>query len=213
MLLTRGKIVLLAAIFLGGCQSQPVLSADQLRPATDLAGVLLNIKLATQTGLILRNDFYHEGNLKRVFGPKSVTYQTPSSSRDIVVDLNDFPESLMRFGKEGTPYSAFTFSVRRYLTVNDELGAVVSLRTVGASTPKVDLYAIERLIGNGWSAIPPPTTGHEPPGWRNEPQRIVGITYNLWRGTPSRTIDFVFHWDGSLESIEAKAGSLPRIPY
>jgi hypothetical protein len=113
MLRARAKLALLAAaVCLGSCQVQPVSSSDQLRQATSLADLLLNMKLATQSGLILRDDFYREDNLKRVFGAKSIIYVVPPSSRNIVVDLSDIPRpAAVRQGRNAL-YSFYFFNTQ-----------------------------------------------------------------------------------------------------
>lgn len=78
----------MAVATLAACVSPPTLQSLQ-----SMAGLLVNVREVTLSGLILREDFYTEANLKRVCGGSAVKLSRIAMDESVLIgaDIGGFP--------------------------------------------------------------------------------------------------------------------------
>lgn len=69
------------------------MTATEIKPPQSMVDLLVNVREATLSGLILREDFYAEDNLKRVFGGSTVRLSRIAMDESVQMgaDMGGFP--------------------------------------------------------------------------------------------------------------------------
>ena len=181
-----------------------VLQPSQLRPPSSIDDLLKNMWSTAQSGLILREDFYTEDNLKRAFGGASVAFpQRCADNTD--ARITEFPAWFPR-------YSTYRIDpgrvdVQRLVGADNRVGAYAyALWSSGMNTPHFD--DIERLFGKRWTECAPPAlpNPHRIITAPTHPKGDSCIVYGDPEGTSGPRIVFAFWSDASLAAVSAQVG-------
>jgi hypothetical protein len=213
-IVTRIVAILLIAIA-SGCEPKPEVPPAPLQTPDSFAALLVNIRLATASGAILKDDFYTEDNLRHVYGAGHVTFSTPSCPINVIPYLRDFPPWLPRIGSGAQPYDAFDLRIRKYVRRDDKPGAWIALEFHSEAGPRPDFDDIERLFGHEWTPCPPPPPNPHGPIY-DAPTRAHGnecIAYAISKTAPDRTLFFRFAPNALLNAAVASAGEEDDPPW
>jgi hypothetical protein len=140
---------------IGGCVAQPATVADQsnipaVEKPTALEAVLRNLKFALDRGLLLRDDFYQDENLRQYFGGNQTRQKSiDSGTEGSVSGFGDMVEPLV---VSGHAVSGMSFFFRR-VNGPDGVTAVIVLATPGKTALPVDV--VEKVFGRGWRTAEP----------------------------------------------------------
>ena len=172
-----------------------------------LEALLVNVKQALESGLLLRYDFYREDILKQYFGGQKVRLSDDSSSlvSGFVWDFDRFVIPLSVNGKE---VEGLSFSFLRAMGSENEVTATITIVVV--TQAPVHFSTIEKLFGNHWTMSDdrirspheknyPPTAAHG-----NDV-----INYTVQQATFSWKIDFRFAADASLSAAFISTKGVP----
>jgi hypothetical protein len=190
-----------------GCGSQQQYQAGQLQPPKNVTDLVLNMKRAVQSEVILHAEFYAKDNLKQVFGGTEVAYlETPywlgarARAENFNVTISGFPDWLAPMAKGANVDEAFLLSVREYLWTEDKPIASILFQIGRPAASPLDFDAIVRLFTSSWVNPPPgplPLHGVFPPS-PTRPHGNERIIYSLGEGPPKKYIAFAFNFDATL---------------
>jgi hypothetical protein len=213
--------IAMGALATASCAGEAALSRT-LRTPQSMDELLLNVREATASGLILRGDFLSEAKLEQAFAAAVVDVGGVTMNGNTVkgAKLEGFPAWA---GHTPDGKACLTFSVRYYKGFMTDGTPQASL-FLGFEEPCRPRFAdIERLFGTGWQTIvepPVPLSPHgspPPPPPATHPQGYARLKYKLSDLARDRTLELRFDRDGKLEYLDAAAnGSIqlkhPPIP-
>jgi hypothetical protein len=147
-------------------------------PTTPLE-LLQNIKFALDQGLPLREDFYAEANLKRIFGGSKVervTDDPTAGPNDIVRQVSDFG-AMAEPVKVGTStISAITLVLHRSVASDGKISAMLTLDLLRPA-PNLDFDHVTRVFGPNWSVPKKPKLPHMKPAPARQAHGNAEIEY------------------------------------
>jgi hypothetical protein len=207
-LLRRHFGILLGSTALAACQTTSA-TLERLKAPASMVELLVNVREVTLSGLILREDFYTEDNLKRVFGGSTVKLGRIAMDESVQIgaDVGGFPPWP---GMRPAANSGLTLRVSRYkgyLSDGRPVG-FVTIRNDEASDVKFE--AIERVFGRNWVKavyvpfVPPHGPIPSPPP-ATHPMGHETVTFQLGRAGLDRKVEVRFERDGTFATLEASA--------
>jgi hypothetical protein len=202
-------VFLLAA----ACAAPP--TPTQLRPPQSFADLLLNIRDATRSGLILEEGFFTEENLKRSFGAANarVTRVSMDSNTSLAVTMRDFPAWGAPKPSEPGRLHLGVGWYRGFRAPDGKPRAGISLANDAVSNMKFE--AVEQLFGPDWTEVgrleyipihmapPPPPATHR--------MGYATIRYDLADPRLERTLTISFDRDGTIQSLRASANGYSQL--
>lgn len=134
-------------VLVASCAST-ALQSSQLRTPKSLAELLVNIKQATQSGLILQDDFYTEDSLKRAFGGSSAQISVAYNGVRTGARVESFPAwPEVKTAESGTQDS-LTLDITRSFDINGGPRTNLNLESTTGTT--LTQSRIELLLGKDW---------------------------------------------------------------
>lgn len=117
-----------------------------------LLDLMRNIKAAIDSSLILRRDFYSEGNLLRLFGGEKVLW-----SGDAVdpLHVSGYVYEFSRLGAQtktpsGAPLDTLTLAFRREMSLTGLIEAEILIHLPGEDANRPSFDDIEDIFGKAW---------------------------------------------------------------
>lgn len=207
--LARALAGLGVLLWISSCATTP--SEGRLRTPQSFADLLLNMRDATRSGLILQEEFFTEESLKRTFGAADVHVSRVSmdSSTNLGATLRDFPPwAAPKVGEQGRLHIRAGW-YRGFMAPDGKARAGISLRNDAISDMKFE--AIEQLFGSGWTEVERleyvPDPIHRAPPLPPATHRMgyATVRYELAGPRLERTLTISFEGDGTLLSLKASA--------
>lgn len=194
MRLHRRVLASLFSLGVALCLPGPMLHAIQLDKPKSVIELLINMKLATQSGFIEQDDFYVEDILRHAFGAGTVRFTGQRCLGNFSVNLSNFPAWVPRVETLGRPIDAFDFRMRKYERSDGKSGAWVSMAFRSKDAPRPSFDEIVQLFGRDWveCELPPPSSHPSIPPPVMHPRGNACIVYQLWSNTPQRKMIFKF---------------------
>ena len=200
-------IVSMVFVCLAGCSSLPRAqtreSAQQanakLVVPRNLIDVLRNFKVAIDSELLLRDDFYTEENLKRFSGGREITWHSTSGDGKNWGSIAGFDSIAEPLVYGGTTYNALYISF--WQEVRDEKGIATRWRLDFHSPQRPDFSDVEAIFGKQWVlyelSVPIPDMQRP-----RAPTRLHGnekIIYQSVTPVREQQMRFDFAFDATLE--------------
>jgi hypothetical protein len=171
--------------------------------------LLVNVREATLSGLILREDFYTEDNLKRVIGGSAVKLGRVAMDESVLIgaDVGGFPPWP---GMRPAANANLTLRVSRYKGYLSDGRPVAFVSIRNDEAPDLKFEAIERVFGKNWvkavdvPIVPPHGPISSPPP-ATHPMGYETVTFQLGRPGLDRKVEVRFERDGTFATLEASA--------
>lgn len=193
------------------------MTATEIKPPQSMVDLLVNVREATLSGLILREDFYAEDNLKRVFGGSTVrlTRIAMDESVQMGADMGGFPPwPGIRPGANAN-LRLLVSLYKGYLSDGRPTGDI-SLRNDEASDLKFE--AIEQVFGKHWVKAPPQllVPPHGPIPLQPQATHPMGyhtVTFQLGSAGLDRKVEVRSAGDGTFVWLTASADKSYERPF
>jgi hypothetical protein len=169
------------------------------RPNT-LRELLTNLKVASDRGLLLREDFYTEENLKVFSGGNEVLWVARSPTRQQAT-ITGFDGMLPPVRVGNNTFAGITYSIGRDVLESGRIQANVHVSLMEPN-PGVTFDSVEGVFGRNWQEFPffpaPPGRKFGPP---TRPHGNDRIRYDFGDNRESRSVVMEFHADGTLYNM------------
>jgi hypothetical protein len=199
---------------LAGCASAPVRDATRLKTPQSMADLLVNVREATRTGMILDYAFVKEDNLKHVLGGSKVRLERIDVGPTVQLRgyITEFPDWASARRPEGSHLEVvvtwYRGNISDYRPVGDI--RIRDNQSSGATTETID-----QVFGRSWVKREPlvhAVTRHGPSG-ALFPETYLGgetIVYQLGPATLDRKVEVFLEKDGTLDGLAASANGAYR---
>jgi hypothetical protein len=202
----------MAILWMTSCGSERAAPATALRTPQNMKEFLLNVREAVASGLILREEFFTEDNLKRAFSASVVSItRTPGldTGGSIHAAIGGFPAWIER---DAGGRETVLLRISRYKgsLTQGKPKADVSVSYERDSGPRFE--EVVQLFGPTWLKVErgPYVYPHGPPPSLppvTHPQAYAVIKYQLGDASLDRTMVLEFDRHGRLSSLSADANA------
>lgn len=144
------------------------------KPST-LEGLLRNIRIALERGILLENDFYKVEALRQYFGGAEVRLSRQAADGDVVGSVSAFGNFVEPLIVSGQPVPGFSLSLRCQL---DGVGKTASLLLNVPGKTLVNFGTVEAIFGQGWSTPAVDPSPHRILRVPSHPQGDAQILYS-----------------------------------